>query len=38
LLGGLPELGDPLGGGRRTGAQGGQLLADAVLVAAQLLG
>jgi hypothetical protein len=33
-----PELFDPLGGGRRAGAQGGELLADLSLVAAQLSG
>jgi hypothetical protein len=38
LLVGLPELFDPLGGGRRAGAQGGELLADLSLVAAELPG
>jgi hypothetical protein len=38
LLVGVPELGDPLGRGCRTGAKGGELLADAGLVAAQLPG
>jgi hypothetical protein len=38
LLLGVPELGDALGGGRRPGAQLGELLADAVLVAAELPG
>jgi hypothetical protein len=38
LLIGLPELGDPLGGGRRAGAQLGELLADLPLVAAELPG
>ena len=36
LLLGVPELGDPLGRGRRADAQGGQLLADLAVVAAQL--
>ena len=34
----MPELGDALGGGRRAGAEGGELLADAALVAAELPG
>jgi hypothetical protein len=34
----VPELGDPLGGGRRAGAQLRELVADAALVAAQLPG
>jgi hypothetical protein len=36
LLAGVPELGDPLGGSRRAGAQLGELLANLPLVAAQL--
>src|SRR5215211_4793327 len=38
LLVGVPELGDPLASGRRTAAQGGELLADLPLVGAQLPG
>jgi hypothetical protein len=38
LLVGVPELSDPLGGGRRAGAQLRELLAGAALVAAQLPG
>ena len=38
LLLGVPELGDALGGGRRPGAESGELLADLALVAAELSG
>jgi hypothetical protein len=34
----VPELSDALGGGRRPGAEGGELLADLPLVAAELPG
>jgi hypothetical protein len=38
LLVGVPELGDALGGGRRPGAEGGELLADLPLIAVQFPG
>jgi len=38
LLVGVPELGDALGGRRRPGTEGGELLADAALVAVELPG
>ena len=38
FLVGVPELDDPLGGGRRAGAQLGEQVADLSLVAAQLPG
>jgi hypothetical protein len=38
LLVGVPELGNPLAGGRRAGTEDGELLADLPLVAAHLPG